>query len=154
MGQNQDDIIPAVGCGKWNDPDQVLRRALLICVNWPLPTNLFNQVTPCKEIQDIIGFWIYCRVFWIPGTGFRILGQWNLDSWFNFSWYSLSCFLDSNAHYSWKKKKKFTEFQNPVSGLPSMWQNHVKEKHLLLGSALCSTQCYVCSSHYSYPIFN
>ena len=45
-------------------------------------------------------------------------------------------------------------FQNPESGLPSMWLNHVKEKHLLLGSALCSTQCYVCSSHYSYPIFN
>ena len=52
MGQNQDDIIPAVGCGNWNDPDQVLRRALLICVNWPLETNLFNQVTPCKGVQD------------------------------------------------------------------------------------------------------
>lgn len=24
MGQNQDDIIPAVGCGKWNDPDQLV----------------------------------------------------------------------------------------------------------------------------------
>ena len=90
----------------------------------------------------------------IPRCGLRILGQWNLDSWFNFSWYSLSCFLDSNAQDSGFHKEKFTEFQNPVSGLPSMWQNHVKEKHLLLGSALCSTQCYVCSSHYSYPIFN
>ena len=80
MGQNQDDIIPAVGCGKWNDPDQVLRRALLICVNWPLPTNLFNQVTPCKEIQDSIGFWIYCRVqysgFQVLDSGFLVSGTW------------------------------------------------------------------------------
>ena len=33
------------------------------------------MITPCKEIQDSLGFWT-------PGTGFWILCQWNLDSGF------------------------------------------------------------------------
>ena len=149
MGQNQDDIIPAVGCGKWNDPDQVLRRALLICVNSLYQQTCLTKSPHVRKSKTALDFG-FNAVY----SGFWILGQWNLDSWFNFSWYSLSCFLDSNAQDSGFHKEKFTEFQNPESGLPSMWQNHVKEKHLLLGSALCATQCYVCSSHYSYPIFN
>ena len=40
FGQNQDDIIPAVGAGHWNDPDQVLRLKLcyrdfmFFCLFW------------------------------------------------------------------------------------------------------------------------
>ena len=79
--------------------------------------------------------------YWIPDS-------WSVELGF------LVQFFNSNAQDSGFHKEKFTEFQNPESGLPSMWQNHVKEKHLLLGCALCSTQCYVCGSHYSYPIFN
>ena len=38
---------------------------------------VFLFVAPCKGIQDSLGFWI-------PGTGFRIIGfcHWNLDSGF------------------------------------------------------------------------
>ena len=37
---------------------------------------------PWKEIQDSLGFWIPLRRFRIPGTGFCILCQLNLDSGF------------------------------------------------------------------------
>ena len=36
----------------------------------------------CKGIQDILEFWIPRHGFRIPGTGIRILCQWNLDSGF------------------------------------------------------------------------
>ena len=39
-----------------------------------------SRFTPCKRIQDSLGFWIPKRGFRIPGTGNRILFQWNLDS--------------------------------------------------------------------------
>ena len=33
----------------------------------------------CKVIQDSLRFWIQCRGFWIPGIGFQIPCQRNLD---------------------------------------------------------------------------
>ena len=36
----------------------------------------------CKGIQQVLKFRIPRCGFWIPGTGFRIHGQWNLDSGF------------------------------------------------------------------------
>lgn len=54
------------------DTDWISKR------QWILPTPSLNvqwhlDVTPCKENQESIGFWI-------PLSGFRILCQWNLDS--------------------------------------------------------------------------
>ena len=43
---------------------------------------LAQSITPRKEIQDSLGFWIPHCGFRIPGTGFRILCQWNFDSGF------------------------------------------------------------------------
>ena len=43
---------------------------------------LAQSITPSKEIQDSLGFWIPHCWFRIPGTGFRILCQWNFDSGF------------------------------------------------------------------------
>ena len=39
---------------------------------------------PCKGIRDSLVFWIPRHEFQIPGTGFHILCQWNLDS--GFQW--------------------------------------------------------------------
>ena len=43
---------------------------------------LSQSITPSKEIQDSLGFWIPHCGFRIPGTGFQILCQWNFDSGF------------------------------------------------------------------------
>ena len=43
---------------------------------------MHRYFAPCKGIQDSLGFWTSCRGFQIPGTEFRILCQWNLDSGF------------------------------------------------------------------------
>ena len=33
---------------------------------------------PSKRVQDSLEYWIPRGGLWIPGTGFRILSQWNL----------------------------------------------------------------------------
>ena len=39
------------------------------------------SITPCKEIQDILGFWIPRNGFGIPSTGFQSsFCQWTLNS--------------------------------------------------------------------------
>ena len=43
---------------------------------------LAQSITPSKEIQDSLEFWIPHCGFRIPGTGLRILCQWNFDSGF------------------------------------------------------------------------
>ena len=48
--------------------------------SFPVSCTSCNDITPCKEIQDSLGFWIPCLGFTIPGTGFWILCQQNLDS--------------------------------------------------------------------------
>ena len=79
---------------------------------------LFVCHTPRKGIHDSLGFWILRRGFWVPGTGFQILCQWNLD----FGLPSLVGFprpwaesripesQDSRFH-----KQKFLGFRNLVS---------------------------------------
>jgi len=58
-------------------------------------------------IQDSIGFWIPRRGFRIPGAGFQILCQWNLDSGFQIPIVrgipdSLSCIPDLlQQYFSW-----------------------------------------------------
>ena len=38
--------------------------------------------TPCKRIQDSLGFWILHYGLRIPASGFRILYEWKVDSGF------------------------------------------------------------------------
>ena len=47
--------------------------------------NFHQRVAPSKGIQDSLGFWIPYHGFRIPGTIFRILYQWKLDSAFQSS---------------------------------------------------------------------
>ena len=44
-------------------------------LNFIYNVHKYMRITPCKGIQDSLGFWI-------PGIEFRILCQWNLDSGF------------------------------------------------------------------------
>ena len=40
------------------------------------------KIAPCNGIQDSVGLWILRSRYHIPGSGFRIVCQWNLDSGF------------------------------------------------------------------------
>ena len=40
------------------------------------------KIAPCNGIQDSVGLWILRSRNQIPGSGFRIVCQWNLDSGF------------------------------------------------------------------------
>ena len=74
---------------------------------WQLNTS----IAPCKEIQDILGFWIAFCWFWIPGTVFQSLSV-ELGFWIPmFSACgipdSLSCIPDSNTKNSKFHKRNF-----------------------------------------------
>ena len=76
-----------------------------------------DPITPCKGIQDILGFWIPRCGFRIPGTGFQ---SWSVELGF---WIpivsgipdSLGCIPDSKAQKSGFHKQKFHTFRNPDS---------------------------------------
>ena len=53
-------------------------------LNFIYNVHKYMRITPCKRIQDSLGFWIPRLGFRIPGTGFWNLCQWNLDS--GFQW--------------------------------------------------------------------
>ena len=78
------------------------------------------SMTPCKDIQDSLGFWTPCRGFRIPGTGFQFLSV-ELEFWISIVSGipdSLSCFPDSKAQDSRFHQQKFpdSEILIPLHG--------------------------------------
>ena len=47
-----------------------------------MKTTSFLSVAPCEVVLDSLCFWIPRYLFRTIGSGFRIPGQWNLDSGF------------------------------------------------------------------------
>ena len=77
-------------------------------------------IPSCNGIQDSLGFWIPRRGFQIPGTGFWILCQWNLDS--GFQSFVRSGFFEMHGFQSPGFRIPLCGFQIPGTGFWSFCQ--------------------------------
>ena len=98
-------------------------------------------VSQSKGIQDSLEYWIPCHRLRIPGTGFRILCQWNLDPGFQ----SLEGFqspwdvlqipkprIPDSTSKNFPSLRKQPTFGDATTGFPAKWRLRNERRNSIL----------------------